>query len=191
MNGINAYIRLRGEDLPLEFQSANHSPEEWTAEDLFSFFTLNSWMFRENYRSELMALLARSTVELQEWKEIYPSHRGANLPADEYYESLRSLKLGCLHKAELSFFQALPEQAARGGSNLWVVANVSGSKPLCPTTLISVFPCRAQCITPSSNNNAIFYSYSSSCVYDIACLLRIVIFSFEYNIICLVIFSQI
>lgn len=130
VDGVNAYIRLRGEDLPLEFLSANHTPEDWTVEDLFSFFTLNSWMFRENYRPELMVLQARQSVELHEWKDIYPSHRNANLPDDAYFESLRSLKIGSLHEAALSFFQALPEQASGGGSNLWAVAEGPGGKPL-------------------------------------------------------------
>jgi len=131
VDGINAYIRLQGKNLPLEFQSSKHIPEEYTVEDTFSLFVLNSWLFRENYRSELMALLARKSVEIEEWKDIYPSHPNANLPDDNYYENLRSLNIGALNKEALSFFQALPEPTARGGgTNIWVTANGPGGKPL-------------------------------------------------------------
>jgi penicillin amidase len=130
IDGVNAYIRLKSEDLPIEFQSAKHSPEEFTVDDAFGFFVLNSWMFRENYRSELMAMLARQTVALEEWKDIYPSHPNADLPDDAYYEDLRHLRIGALHEEALSFFQALPEKAAGGGSNIWVTADGPGGKPL-------------------------------------------------------------
>ena len=132
VDGVNANIRLRGKDLPLEFRSAGIVPEEWKVEDLFSFVVLNSWMFRENYRAELMVLAARQTVELQEWNDIFPSHPGAALAEDTYFESLRALKLGPLNRAALSFFEALPAQlpAAGGGSNAWVTAEGPGGKPL-------------------------------------------------------------
>ena len=131
VDGINAYIKLQGKNLPLEFQSSKHNPEEFTVEDTCTLFVLNSWLFRENYRSELMALLARKSVELEEWKDIYPSHPNANLPEDSYYENLRSLNIGALKREALSFFQALPEQAAGGGgTNIWVTANGPDGKPL-------------------------------------------------------------
>lgn len=131
VDGINAYIRLRGKNLPLEFRSAHLVPEPWQLEDVFSFVALNSWMFRENYRAELMALQARQSVQLSEWKDIFPSHRGAVLPDEEYFEELRALKLGPLRKAALSFFEALPQQLATGGgSNAWITSGGPGGKPL-------------------------------------------------------------
>jgi len=131
VDGINAYIRERGEDLPLEFRSAEFVPDPWQVEDVFSFITLNSWMFRENYRAELFALAARQNVELQEWKDIFPSHRQANLPDDAYFEELRGLKVGAVQPAALSFFQALPEALPpAGGTNSWVTARGPGGKPL-------------------------------------------------------------
>ncbi|UCB47292.1 MAG: penicillin acylase family protein [Spirochaetota bacterium] len=130
IDGVNAYINLHSDDLPIEFQSAKHTPEEFTVEDAFSLFVLNSWLFRENYRAELMTMLARQTVELEEWKDIFPSHPNANLPDDDYFEDLRSLKIGALNEEALSFFQALPEQAGGGGTNLWVTEEGPGRKPL-------------------------------------------------------------
>jgi len=129
-DGVNAYIRLMGEDLPLEFQSSDHTPEEYTVEDTLSLFILNSWMFRENYRLELMALMGRQVIELEEWKDIYPSYPNATLPDDSYFENLRSLTIGPIMPEAFSFFQALPEHAGGGGTNIWVTKDGPGGKPL-------------------------------------------------------------
>ena len=91
VDGVNAYIRQRGDDLPLEFRSAAVAPAPWKVEDVFSFIALNSWMFRENYRAELLALAARREVQLEEWKDIFPAYPGAVIPDDPYFEALRDL----------------------------------------------------------------------------------------------------
>jgi penicillin amidase len=128
-DGVNAYIQLLGDDLPLEFQSSNHTPEEYTAEDTISLIVLNSWMFRENYRPELMALLGRQNIEMEEWADIYPAFPNADLPDDSYFENLRSLNVGPVLPEAFAFFQALPEQAG-GGSNMWITKDGPGAKPL-------------------------------------------------------------
>jgi penicillin amidase len=131
VEGINAYIRLRSEDLPLEFRSAGLVPEPWQVEDVFSFIVVTSWMFRENYRAELTVLAGRQKVTLQEWKDIFPAFPGAMLPDDGYFEQLRGLKLGPIKRSALAFFQALPEAVgSAGGTNLWVTARGPGGKPL-------------------------------------------------------------
>ena len=129
-DGVNAYIRLLGEDLPLEFQSSDHTPEEYTVEDTISVIVLTAWMFRENYRPELMALLGRKNIEMEEWADIYPAFPNADLPDDSYFEELRSLEIGPVLPEAFSFFQALPEQAGGGGSNMWIVKDGPGGKPL-------------------------------------------------------------
>ncbi len=143
VDGINANIRTRGKNLPLEFGSAGLVPEPWTVEDVFSFVALNSWMFQENYTAELTALAGRRNVELQEWKDIFPDHPGATLPDDAYFESLRRLNVGAVNLAALSFLQAVPESVtSASGSNAWVVAHGPGidiagaSRPGAPGILI-------------------------------------------------------
>jgi penicillin amidase len=131
VDGVNAYIRLRGKDLPLEFRSAHLVPEPWQIEDVFSFIVVTSWMFRENYRAELTVLAGRQNVTLQEWKDIFPAYPGAALPDDGYFEQLRGLKLGPIKRSALAFFQALPEAVgSAGGTNIWVTAGGPGGKPL-------------------------------------------------------------
>ena len=131
VDGVNAYIRQRGDELPLEFRSSGVVPAPWVVEDVFSFTSLMSWSFRENYRAELLALSGRQGVELEEWKDIFPGHPEANLPDDAYFEGLRGLKIGAVERFALSFFQALPElPAPAGGTNIWVTARGPGGKPL-------------------------------------------------------------
>ncbi|MGD0725125.1 MAG: penicillin acylase family protein [Spirochaetia bacterium] len=131
VDGINAYIRLRSDNLPLEFRSAKFKPEDWTVEDACSFVVLNSWGFQENFRAELMVLQGRKSVSVQDWKDIFPGHAGAVLPDDAYFERLRSWKVGPLHKSALAFFQAVPDQVSMGGgSNAWIIAAGPGGKPL-------------------------------------------------------------
>jgi len=129
-DGVNAYIRLLGKNLPLEFQSSNHTPEEYTAEDTISVIVLTAWMFRENYRPELMALLGRQNIEMEEWADIYPAFPNATLPDDSYFEKLRFLEIGPVLPEALSFFQALPQKAGGGGSNMWISKDGPGGKPL-------------------------------------------------------------
>jgi penicillin amidase len=129
-DGVNAYIQQLGEDLPLEFQSSDFAPEEYTVEDTLSLFIINSWLFRENYRAELIALAGRQVIETEDWKDIFPSYPNATLPDDSYFESLRSLKIGSILPEALSFFQALPEHAGGGGTNMWISKDGPGGKPL-------------------------------------------------------------
>jgi len=131
VDGVNSYIHLKGGDLPLEFHSAGLKPEDWTVEDVCSFFAVTAWMFRENYQAELMELAARKTVELSEWKDIFPSYPGADIPDEPYFQTIRTMKLGPVDRAALAFFEQLPEPAASGGgTNLWAIAHGPGGKPL-------------------------------------------------------------
>jgi len=104
-DGVNAYIRVLGEDLPLEFQSSDHVPE-------------------------LMAVLERQAIEMEEWADIYPAYPDASLPDDSYIETLRSQRIGKVLPEAFSFFQAMPEQAGGGGTNMRISRKDPGAKPL-------------------------------------------------------------
>ncbi len=131
VDGINAYIQFRKNDLPLEFRSAGLTPEDWTVEDVCSFFAVTAWMFRENYRAELLELAARNAVETSAWKDIFPEAPGATIPDEPYFDAIRNLKLGAPIPAALEFFEQPPESlASGGGTNLWAVTRGPGGKPL-------------------------------------------------------------
>jgi len=131
-DGVNAYLLLRGQDLPLEFRSLGLVPEPWTIEDLASFLALNAWFLQTNYTPELLSIKARSKLELKQWGDLFPSHPGADLPEDTYFQKVRHLKMGPFIPAALAFFdEAFPPKASgAGGSNNWVVARGQDGKPL-------------------------------------------------------------
>ncbi|MDH7498836.1 MAG: penicillin acylase family protein [candidate division NC10 bacterium] len=128
--GINAYLELQGEDLPLEFRSLGLKPEPWTLEDLFSSLALTAWFLQTNYKQELLTIKAASKMERQGWEDLFPSHPGALLPSEEYFDSIRHLKIGPLHPSALVFHWNLPASPSPAASNNWVVARSEDGKPL-------------------------------------------------------------
>lgn len=130
VDGVNAFLSQRGEDLPLEFHSLSLRPEPWTVEDLFSSLVVNAWFLGTNYRHELVAISAGDRVGLQEWGDLFPSHPGANLPKDEYFEEIRHLKIAPLLPAAKAFHRASTGFRRGAGSNNWVVARSEDGAPL-------------------------------------------------------------
>ncbi|MBA7650223.1 Acyl-homoserine lactone acylase QuiP [subsurface metagenome] len=145
VDGVNAFLRLRGEDLPLEFRFTGLKPEPWSLDDLYSIWALISWIIQNNYRQELLALKAGQVLGLDQCNELFPSHPGAVLPQDEYFERIRHMKVGPLIPEALAFYDALPEgypdatgekrssnimPSGKGGSNNWVVASSRDGRAL-------------------------------------------------------------
>lgn len=130
LTGINTYLKLQGEDLPLEFRSAGLKPEPWVIDDLFSSLALNAWFLQTNYKQELLAIKAASKMGRQGWEDLFPSHPGALLPKDEYFDSIRHLKIGPLHPSALVFHRNLPVPSSPAASNNWAVAKSQDGKPL-------------------------------------------------------------
>lgn len=88
-DGVNAYLLFRGQDLPLEFRALGLAPEPWAIEDLASSLALNAWFLQTNYTQELLSIKARSKLELKQRGDLFPSHPGADLPEDAYFEKIR------------------------------------------------------------------------------------------------------
>ena len=130
LTGINTYLKLQGEDLPLEFRSAGLKPEPWAIEDLFSSLALNAWFLQTNYKQEVLAIKAASKMGCQGWEDLFPSHPGALLPKDEYFDSIGHLKIGPLHPSALVFHRNLPVSPSPAASNNWAVAKSQDGKPL-------------------------------------------------------------
>jgi len=143
--GVNAYLRQRGSDLPVEFRSLGFSPEPWTARDctsLLPFFALQ--LMFPAYAEELLALARGSSFTLREWNDLFPSAPGAALPPDSYFETLARRKRGAINPSAFVFHQGLhgtyaPANLAksilsfgapRGMSNNWTVAQGSDGHPL-------------------------------------------------------------
>jgi penicillin amidase len=143
--GVNAYLRQRGGDLPLEFRSMGFLPEPWTALDCTSLLPYMAWgLVFPSYAEELFALARGGSFTMREWNDLFPSAPGATLPADPFFETLARKKMGAINPSAFMFHLALPDSLAPaslaksmlslgspgGGSNNWTVARGSDGNPL-------------------------------------------------------------
>ena len=128
-DGVNAYIKMRGDDLPLEFQSLGIKPAPWTEADVFNAVVMNSWFLETNFRQEIFALSVYKNLGVQELADALPSYPKAKLPDNESFDRLRALNIGPLLLDVESFM--IPSMPYMGtGSNNWVVAESEDGKPL-------------------------------------------------------------
>jgi penicillin amidase len=143
--GVNAYLRQRGKDLPLEFRSMGFSPEPWTALDCTSLLPYMAWgLLFPCYAQELFALARGGSFTQREWNDMFPTAPGATLPADPFFDTVSHRKMGAITPSAFVFHLALPDARAGaglaksmislgtrgGGSNNWAVAQGSGALPL-------------------------------------------------------------
>jgi penicillin amidase len=140
--GVNAYIDRNRNDLPFEFQSLKLVPRPWRVEDSLSAIAIMAWYMQTNYVMEVLALLRGKDLSRREWDLMFPSHPGARLPEDAYWERLRTVEVSALHPAALVFFEGVPEGYrtfasaplrnifAGGGSNAWTVARGEDGLPV-------------------------------------------------------------
>ena len=71
--GVNAYLRMRGRDLPLEFRSMGFVPEPWQPEDCLSILPTMAWgLAYPAYAEELFALARGSSFTEAQWNDLFP-----------------------------------------------------------------------------------------------------------------------
>jgi len=142
-DGVNAYLLLRGHDLPPEFRSLDLAPEPRPIEDLASSPALNAWFLQNNHAQELLSIKAGSRLELKQWGDLFPSHPGANLPKDAYFAKIRHLQVGPFIPAALTFFEALPTKASgTGGATTGSLPEARTANPFWRTIPIWLLPYR-------------------------------------------------
>ena len=71
---------------------------------------------------------ARQNLDNELWNEMCPSHPGAELPEDDFFESFRDVKIAPLLPAAIAYLPAL--SGYPGASNNWAVAAGQGGLPL-------------------------------------------------------------
>lgn len=143
--GVNAYLRMRGGDLPVEFSSLGYVPEPWKPVDSLSFLALLSWeMVFGHYTEEVLALARGASFTEAEWNDAFPSWPDTELPRETFFEGQSRLSLGKIIPAALSFHVGLNDKdspdalqkrlfsqaSPGGGSNNWVVAKSADGMPL-------------------------------------------------------------
>ena len=126
--GLNAYLNICGKRVPLEYRRLGLAPHRWTADDLCAVLPLNSWFLQTNYHEELVALLARDSLDSETFAELYPSSPGARLPFEGFFKKYGNARIGPLIPAALAFYPELG--GAGGGSNSWVSRFGEGDLPV-------------------------------------------------------------
>lgn len=131
VEGVNAYIDLHAENLPLEFRTLDLQPEPWTAEDVFSHIIFYAWLLVTNYSEEILALQTAGTIDADAWNLLFPSSPGARLPAETFFDWAKDLEIAPLHPAATFMYEALaPSGHGGGGSNNWAVAESAAGAPI-------------------------------------------------------------
>ena len=122
VDGVNAYIQARGKKLPLEFSALKLSPEPYTEEDLFATVLLNSWSLNTNFLQELLAVRMMNRLTADAFADLFPSYPSAHLPADDYFNSFKPLKVAPFLKAVDVFSGTSENSSGSAGSNCWAVS---------------------------------------------------------------------
>ena len=129
VSGVNSYLRVRGDDLPPEFQTVDLVPEPWEVKDVFAPLVLDAWYVHQNYREEVFAVLAADRLELSYWDLLFPSYPGARLPEDQYFERIGDLKIAPFQDVAVTPPSGRTPHGG-GGSNNWVIAEGSDGMPI-------------------------------------------------------------
>ncbi len=142
-DGVNANLRVRGKDLPLEHRLMRISPAPWRAEDCLAFLALISFqMTAGQYFRKLAALVEGAHLSLQAWDDVFPSWVGETPAPDPFFEECAGLRFGRISPWALAFHGEKPGTApgfmtglmapalSPAHSNNWVAANGPGGKPM-------------------------------------------------------------
>jgi len=131
VEGVNAFIDLHRQNLPLEFRTLDFQPEPWGAEDVFSYGIFLAWLLETNYLEELLALQIAGTIDADAWNLLFPSSPGARLPTETFFDWAKDLTIAPLHPAAMAFYDAFsPSHTGGGGSNNWAVAEGAEGAPI-------------------------------------------------------------
>jgi len=128
LNGINGYIELCGNNLPLEFTSLNLVPEPFTFKNAGGILPIIAWYLQTNYLEEVLALITKDKMTSALWNELFPSYPGAVLPEEDFFEKYNSVKTGKLIPGALGFYSTVAQ--AVGNSNIWVHGKGEAEAPL-------------------------------------------------------------
>lgn len=74
-NGINAFIELHRDNLPLEFRILDFTPEKWRPAHVISVARFTSWGISDNWDVELLRYAIIKKVGLEKAWQILPKHK--------------------------------------------------------------------------------------------------------------------
>jgi penicillin amidase len=126
--GVNAGMEAAGKNLPLEFRRLKLEPRPWTTADIGAPLSINAWFLQTNYQEELLALLCREKLSVEQWNLLLPSSPGEKLPAEDFFTRFSEVRIGRLLPAAVAYYRDLGIVPAV--SNNWVIARSSRGLPL-------------------------------------------------------------
>jgi len=125
VDGINAYIRTREEELPLKIALTGMKLELWTPVDSLAIFYLIGWSGSANLHTEIIAQSLVDQLGYERAREIFPLNinpdEGSLAVEASNFQGQKSQQLGLT--TDLLFETLVQGQALRLGSNNWAVAS--------------------------------------------------------------------
>jgi penicillin amidase len=116
--GINAYLRQTGNNLPLEFILVGMKPETWKPEDCLLQNRLMAWFLNFNWKADLLYWALYSKLSQDKFIEIWP--RSENYPTIAKIQGIQHI-LDKLMFTNLLASNYLNFNLATAGSNSWVI----------------------------------------------------------------------
>jgi penicillin amidase len=132
IDGVNAFMRLRPRELPLEFKLAGIKPTPWSIEDSLAVFYFMSWNSAANLETEIIAQILVDKLGPEKAKEIFPLNVN---PDDSQGPAVRTAAPGWTplgFERDQNLLAFLKDWPLGLGSNNWVVGpSLSvGGKPI-------------------------------------------------------------
>jgi penicillin amidase len=135
--GINAYIALAKDRLPIEFQLLGFAPKPWLPEDVLG--RMSGIYMSQNFRNEVMRARLVAALGIDKARRLAPVD-----PPRQYEAALSQAELQHIDQRVLAGYEAATKQLqfkpARTESNNWVVA---GTRSLSGKPLLASDPHRA------------------------------------------------
>lgn len=130
-DGVNAYLRTRGDELPLSFTLAGIKPEPWTKLDSLAIYYYLSWAFSANLKTEVLAQMLVEKLGPRKAAEIFPLNLNPDDPADHgaaHPAPAGAARLGLSRDRLITAWTR--DLGPRWGSNAWAMAASASGKPI-------------------------------------------------------------
>jgi penicillin amidase len=125
VDGVNAFIRTRPDEHPIEFELAGLNPEPWSVSDSLSVVYYMGWITSGNVRTEVLTQMLIEKLGLERARELFPLNRNPDEPSD------RNEKAGTSYPKEFEplhfafdgdLLGLLTDSSSGLGSNNWAVS---------------------------------------------------------------------
>lgn len=124
--GVNSYLAVHGDRLPLELDAAGHRPEPWTTQDSLLVFCLLNFGLAANLQEEIAALVLAQRVGAERLAWLLPVYPDEPLPFEETAKladlALDEAQEGLVSLAETGKRIAATRMMGVAASNNWAVA---------------------------------------------------------------------